>query len=197
MLNRYKVEVPDSVLVKQQNKVYLHRGDDIVVEATVRWDDKCGNGHNSFSIVADVYDREHMSPCEPCMRSANGKRLWLGACGCCHDIVRKYLPELAKYIKWHLVGSDMPLHYVENVTYLAGDKDCWGLAKGEVSEKSGHIGEGKERELDGAREAAVWPDATDEQLSVPKDELKQALLDRLPALMKEFKADVEELGFVY
>lgn len=55
--------------------------------------------------------------------------------------------------------------------------------------------EGKPRELDSARSSAVWPDATDEELTAPG--LKQRLIDRLPALMLEFKAAVESLGLVY
>lgn len=58
-------------------------------------------------------------------------------------------------------------------------------------------GEGKERQLEQARRAAVWPDATDEELSAGKEELQAALLARLPALMLRFKAVVESLGFVY
>lgn len=57
--------------------------------------------------------------------------------------------------------------------------------------------QGKARELDYARNAAVWPEATDEQLSVPKKELTEALEARLPALMVEFRAAVESLGFDY
>lgn len=61
----------------------------------------------------------------------------------------------------------------------------------------GITGEGKKRELDFARSSAVWPDATDEQLSLPKAELESLLIARLPALMAEFKTAVESLGFVY
>lgn len=57
--------------------------------------------------------------------------------------------------------------------------------------------EGKARELDAARRAAIWPEATDEQLCAEPEALKAALLERLPALMREFKAAVESLGFVY
>lgn len=64
-------------------------------------------------------------------------------------------------------------------------------------EKFTKVGKGKERELNAARTSAVWPDATDEELSVEPDELKAALLARLPALMAEFKQAVESLGFVY
>jgi hypothetical protein len=57
------------------------------------------------------------------------------------------------------------------------------------------IGEGKARELEAARRAAVWPDATDEQLCLPRDELKALLEARLPALLADFRADVESIGF--
>jgi len=43
----------------------------------------------------------------------------------------------------------------------------------------------------------VWPEATDEELSVSKEELTKALKKRLPKLMKEFRRDMEELGFIY
>ena len=54
---------------------------------------------------------------------------------------------------------------------------------------------GKERELDKARSSAIWPDATDEQLSVPREELKAALLARLPGLVAEFRAAMDAIGF--
>jgi hypothetical protein len=57
------------------------------------------------------------------------------------------------------------------------------------------IDEGKARELDHARSSAVWPDATDEDLTAPG--LEARLLARLPVLMVEFKNAVESLGLVY
>ena len=58
-------------------------------------------------------------------------------------------------------------------------------------------GEGKERDLEAARNSAVWPEATDEQLSLPKEDLKKLLIDRLPALMQDFKSEIEKLEFTY
>ncbi len=55
--------------------------------------------------------------------------------------------------------------------------------------------QGKPRELDTARDVAIWPDATDEELIAPG--LKTRLLARLPALLAEFRAAVEGLGFVW
>jgi hypothetical protein len=57
--------------------------------------------------------------------------------------------------------------------------------------------EGKARELEAARRAAVWPDATDEHLCLPRDELKALLEARLPALLDAFRADVESIGFQF
>lgn len=54
---------------------------------------------------------------------------------------------------------------------------------------------GKARELDAARNAAIWPEATDEELMA--DNLKEVLEARLPGLLVEFKAAMEELGFVW
>ena len=58
-----------------------------------------------------------------------------------------------------------------------------------------NVGEGKERQLDAARSAAVWPDATDAELSVEPDELCAALVARLPALLADFRAMIDASGF--
>lgn len=57
--------------------------------------------------------------------------------------------------------------------------------------------EGKERELEKARSSAHWPEVTDEQLCLPRHELKALLDARLPDLTTRFKAAVEEAGFQY
>ena len=203
---------------KQTLKVPADLVDELGIDTVqIRYDDQCGNGHNTFAITA---------------WSKN-----MG--GCCHDEVVKAFPHLKPFIKWHLTSSDGPLHYIANTVYHASDRDCWGGRKGEVKSykfglkgKDGkpvvnsdgdevawrgedeaqtiaaqmgaeivqipwQIHEGKERELTHARSSAVWPDATDEQLSAPKRELTKMLKDRLPALMDEFKQDMESLGFTY
>lgn len=57
--------------------------------------------------------------------------------------------------------------------------------------------EGKARELDKARSVAVWPEATDEELTREPDELRSALAARLPALLKAFRTDMEAIGFLW
>lgn len=54
-------------------------------------------------------------------------------------------------------------------------------------------GKGKDRDFSAARHSAVWPEATDEQLSLPREELQKLLEARLPMLMEEFQADMLEL----
>ena len=147
---------------KQTLKVPADLVDELGIDTVqVRYDDQCGNGHNSFAITAWGKD--------------------MG--GCCHDEVVKAFPHLKPFIKWHLTSSDGPMHYIANTVYHASNKD-WN-------------GKKKERELTHARSSAVWPDATDEQLSAPKRKLTKMLEDRLPALMDEFKQDMESLGFTY
>jgi hypothetical protein len=238
--------------------------------ADVRYDDNCGNGHNTFAITADIQ-----------RQGKNGK--WYDdAGGCCHDEVAKHFPELAPLIKWHLCSSDGPMHYAANASYLAGDKDHNGRREGdpcrwehgvrfgnspvthrvqprffeflkdrrgsgdfqvaalqhdrdpdtygthytlagfgekwhdcpfrdkaladefaeglntcevEFVETATDFSKGKARELDAARNAACWPEATDEELTAPG--LKDRLQERLPALLGEFRAAVESMGFTW
>jgi hypothetical protein len=190
----------------------------------IRFDDQCQNGHQSFSITATVYTAE------------SRRRRDCAACGCMDDEVAKHFPELAPIIKWHLMSTDGPMHYLANTVYHAGDRDCNGLRNGEVRQiRNGRTGlpcwvlestapdlpryvdsedtptataimryvpmtrtgEGKERDLDAARSCAVWPEATDAELSAERDVLKAALKERLPALIAEFHADMERIGFLW
>jgi len=212
-----------STLTKEQFKTFTKRytnesGASCTLVVTIRHDDQCGNGHNTFSVTADL-------------REGRGQ-----SCGCLHEEIAQRMPELASYIKWHLCSTDGPLHYVPNTVYHASNRDCWGLRKGEfrqsIDKQSGlpiwelslddmenshgkvvrlsetepgptklkwkplgRIGEGKERDLDAARRSAIWPDATDDELTAPR--LKERLQARLPALLAEFRAAVESLGLTY
>ncbi|GAF88287.1 unnamed protein product, partial [marine sediment metagenome] len=92
-------------------------GDDAkyTLRAEIRFDDNCKNGHATFAIVASGWrdGREDIG-------------------GCCHDEIIKAFPELEPLIQWHLVSTDSPMHYVANTVYHAGNRDCWGLVKGQV-----------------------------------------------------------------
>lgn len=114
----------NSVLTKKQTKTIDKQVNDgsevkrIIVK--IRYDDECGNGHNSFAITGTTYDHAAMT---------SDRRTISG--GCIHDDIVKYCPELAHLIKWHLTSSDGPMHYVANTLYHARDTDYDGLKKGE------------------------------------------------------------------
>ena len=196
------------------------------IRAVIRFDDECGNGHNSFTVTGEIF--------RPGARD-------IEAGGCIHEDIAKHFPTLAHLIKWHLCDVSGPMHYIANAVFLAGDRDCWGLRKGEKRQlrngKTGlpswelvavdaageeiptyklpkyqdgetppadtptlkwvpwcRVGEGKERELDKARSVAIWPEATDAELTQEPDALEAALQARLPALLAAFRADVKAAG---
>lgn len=125
------LNLPASVLVKSQKKefparIITHKGRRIVVRCRVRWDDQCGNGHNSFAITGDYKDP--------------GQSWEQGGGGCIHEEIAAAFPELAHLIRWHLFNPSGPMHYVANTVYLAGERDHWGLLKGEFRQ---HTSRGK------------------------------------------------------
>lgn len=226
-MNATKTALPSSILTKVQAKTFAFGWKEPTkphntfrIRATVRYDDQCGNGHNTFSITGDIHQ---LTP--------KGWE-WVSG-GMCHEAIARHFPELAPLLKWHLCSSDGPMHYVGNTLYHVGDRDCHGLKAGEfkpIIDRStgnplwqlmdvpssnpvagsskpdpvtlewrpyGRTGEGKARDFDAARSCAIWPEATDAELSVEPEELKAKLWERLPALMQEFKAAVESLGMVY
>lgn len=268
----------ESVLTKSQFKTFTkninYEGTTCTMSVTLRYDDECNNGHNTFSITGRIKGGH----CR-----FNSYEIDMG--GCIHDEIKKYFPEFAHLIKWHLCSSDEPMYYIENTLYFASNStslkykvgepnrwdkflkfennnithelskdfinflnqnknknnfevvevphkedtsynfkpkytfkgyDCeWYQCpfdtqdkaieyKKELESKNWTIQEvvtgyqeGKQRDFDAARSSAIWEDATDEELSQDSKTLKQALLKRLPALMKKFKHDMEALGFVY
>ena len=98
-----------SILIKSQKRIlgpipFPSYGRGYRITAEIRYDDQCGNGHNSFAVTGDI--------CRPC-----GK---IEACGCLHDEIAQAFPDLAPLLKWHLCSSDGPMHYMENAMYWAG-----------------------------------------------------------------------------
>ena len=133
------------------------------IEVNIRFDDECGNGHNTFVVTANV-------------NAIRGKEI---SGGCQHELIVKHFPELKKYIKWHLCSTDEPMHYVANTIYHAT-----AYKEGVLSPKKAN------REY--ARSTAIWPDGYLYQLRS-----EDLLRERLPKLLKEFKADIEEIGFTW
>ena len=91
-------------------------GKGATLSVELRFDDNCRNGHETFSITGKVR--------RPGQRD-------IEAGGWLHDDIAKVFPELAPLIKWRFTSTDGPIHYVTNTCYQAGDRDCYGLRRGE------------------------------------------------------------------
>ena len=202
-----KTQMVDTI--KHQTKTYgpkqfTENGTTYRITATVRHDDACGNGHNSFAITADINRRQ-------------GNRWVEDMCGCCHDEVAEHFPKLAPFIKWHLCSTDGPVHYLDNTIYHAKsipkEQGQWYFyletklikivdeteratmeAKypGTCTFKPYHNIMAKDTNLEAARHTAIWPDATLDQLQD-----RAALEARLPALLANFRTAVESLGLTF
>lgn len=114
----------ESVLTRKQTKTFGPvpiggYGVSGEIKATLRFDDECGNGHNSLSITASV------------TTSDSRRRNDSVAGGCMHEEIAKHFPYVARFIKWHLCSTDGPISYIANTVYHASDKDHNGLRKGE------------------------------------------------------------------
>lgn len=204
--------------VKTFNKIVRYDGERCLLTVTLRYDDQCRNGHNTFSITGELW-----------RATKDGRRKGRDclACGCLHDDIAKHFHELAHVIPWHGVTTDGPLLYIENTLYhmqrngpnrawiyytgprdplgIGGDDErCLGYEKEAIARRvEGAPGyrvvwdttTSKEANLEHARQCAVWPDATENDLLAPG--LEDRLLARLPKLMQDFKATIEALGFTY
>jgi hypothetical protein len=206
---------------KQFRKLPRKVHGNIFVEPVVRWDDSCGNGHNTFSVTATLFEENRY-----------GGLVYVGG-GCCHDIIEKSHPEIKHLIHWHLCSSDGPWGYLGNTEYHAlqhGPKYAWVYYKGPSASDPLSLGDDgvkkrllgylkteeaqkavgvdgyevewdmktvKVRNLDHARSSACWPEATDEQLCLPPNELKTLLIERLPELMIQMYEDITDFGFEY
>lgn len=194
-----------STLTKNQKLVFRKRiNDQQSLIAVVSFDDACGNGHNAFSITGTYSGR-------------------LTSSGCLHNLIAAHFPGLAPLIKWHLCSTEGPLHYIVDTVFHASNLDAWGTRKGEQRrDRSGQLmwkfknpaktlqcglrpdlygrwvpvlGEGKERDLDAARKVAIWPDATDDELT--SHQLSDLLRMRLPGLLIDFRRAVESIGLIW
>ena len=185
-----------SETVKDQKREYIKTwregGYKYAIVATVRYDDHCGNGHNSFTITADIYSSETRRRRDGYFRGVGG---WIAG-GCYHDKIKRRVPELAPFVKWHLCDAENgPMHYIENSLYFAG-----------------HCPRFMRRENESPNYPADWaffaehvalgavpsdPENTAGLEKMTADELKNWLIARKPELMAAFKRDVESLGFVF
>jgi len=205
----------------------LINGGKLRITAEVRYDDQYGNGHNSFAITGTIDRKENgrwVDDCGGCIHEEIAKHFpelaplikWhlTSSDGPMHYIANT-IHHAGNRDCWGLLEGEFCQHTsrgqqnggvagVPNWVLELPDRaarDVYSMEKPAPVllewKAYGRTGEGKKRELDHARSSAVWPDATDEELRLPPDELTAKLEARLPALMEEFRAAVESLGFTY
>lgn len=153
-----------SILTKKQVKTVqktLKGGS--IIKINIRYDDDCNNGYNSFAITGSIYANQ---------KAINKDDPFI--CGCIHEDIYKYFPEFRHLLKWHLMSSNSPMHYIANSIYHAENED-----------------------LDYFKNSAIWYSATLKTIKQDKTVLTKQLEERLPKLIKEFKEVLEKLGFTY
>lgn len=100
-----------------ERRVIRYEGQRLLLHAEVRFDDQCKNKHNSFAITGHGwYD----------YFKARGWDIGGGI----HEQIAAAFPELAHLIRWHLMDTSGPLHYVANTIYHATNLEN-GKAAGE------------------------------------------------------------------
>ena len=214
MFARYERSAAKGTFSAQTWKASRARGcRKLVVE--LRFDDECSNGHNTFSATATLYENQqwvaggclheeivkwfpelapllkwHLTSTDGPMhyvantvylagdRDHNGLR---------EGETRQLRNGKTGELCWKRTECTLPQHV---------DAD----AKPDESQVIGYepwvrVGEGKARELDSARIAAVWPDATEDDLTAPG--LAARLEARLPRLLLDFRAAIESVGFAW
>jgi hypothetical protein len=176
----FSVVADESRLLNQTIKASRKVSDYETLTAELRFDDQCKNGHASFAITGTLRDSRSVI-----------------ACGCLHEDIKKAFPEFAPLIKWHLVGTDGPMHYIANTLYWLGYS---GWCDDEYNSPPN---------LQYARNTAVWNDLPESMvcpteirdLKSTREEaaklVRSMLEERLPQLLNDFKAAMLEVGFIY
>ncbi len=214
-------EIPGIIRAQTANVSRIFDGGAFKLIVNLRFDDSCGNGYENFAITGEAHKRLHGGGWSDMAYGCLHRYIeevfpelthlikWhlTGIRGPMHYIENTvYLAGDRDYnglrkgekkqlrngrtgeLAWVLDGpgrmyKDGNERPTETITF---EWEPWML-----------VGVGKDRELDKARATAVWPDATDEELMVDKEELEKRLKERLPQLIKDFEADMRAVGFIY
>lgn len=150
---------------------------------------KIGEQEPYFSITADLFYKNIYC----------GKDIWkLTACGCLHDLIGKYAPEIFPLVKWHLTDKNGPMHYKDNGMFwwkrslhlamppLYNGDNC---AVGDVALKNfkstivfGAVSSDKNFPID----------SIDNRKSMLLGDIQKWLENRLAKLIKAFKKDMKK-----
>ena len=177
---------------REYTKTWINGGLKYAIVAKVRHDDECGNGHNSFAITANIYSSETRSRRDGYIRGVGG---WIMG-GCCHDEIKRHVPELAPFIKWHLCDAENgPMHYIANALYYAGHCPRYMPGENESPNYPANWARFSVHVVLGGVSSDPKDTAPLEKMTA--GELKGWLIARQPELLAAFRRDVESLGFVF
>ena len=85
--------------IRKQSKAF-----DAVIKIKIKLNDECKNGHQDFSITANIF--KHGEP--------KTERNCIGG-GCCHDDILKIAPEFKQFVNLHLCDKDgIPMYASAN-----------------------------------------------------------------------------------
>lgn len=159
---------------KKFTKNYKQHGKECNIVATAELH-SLGGQHAYFSLTAETREAGRLE-----------------SCGMMHDEIIKHFPKLQSAIKWHLVSTDEPLHYIQNSLYWAGllgwtdgKKDSppnydylvntckWGVLDEDSDiDLTAYLGQGDKKDPDNKEKSET---------------LTKILSERLPFVQKEFK----------
>lgn len=203
------MQLPTSTLAKNQKITHRTACNTAhgTMRVTIRYDDECNNGHNTFAITCSCSDGSGGCMHDEIVKVYPDLAPLIKWHLCSSDEPIHYIANTVYHAKQHgpqgawIYWTD-PLGFnKERELLLCYTTDPAKAAQAETdTTATGYRVQwdektAKTRNLDYARRSAIWPDATDEQLTSPN--LPQLLQERLPALMQEFKAAMEGLGFTY
>jgi hypothetical protein len=147
------------------------RGDEKTV-IKIKLNDECKNGHEDFSLTADIYEKTPRG-----WRDVGG--------GCCHEHILKLKPELAPFAALHLSDVDgVPMHAASNAWYwLQG-------AFPEAEDKTPNLGpcHGSAKSPEECRRIFA------EHIRATPEQVEQ-IAAKMPRSQTELQATLEDLGF--
>ena len=148
----------------------VENGHKIKTHVKIRLNDECGNGHEDFSVTADVW-----------RQAGNGRWVdYMG--GCCHDHILKLRPSFQPFVNLHLCAADgVPTHAMANAFYwFAGFNGGLG--------QEYHGGSGRD-----GKPAAECRRIFTQHIRATEPEV-DALVAALPRTEQELQAAIEDLG---
>lgn len=146
-----------------------------------------GIGLVNFVATAEICKFDNQSPyfALTCWYKAKNTRSGYEGGGADHESIVKLFPALAPYVKWHLCGTDGPMHYLANSLYWAGFS---GWCNGKPDDPPN---------LEYLKSTCVYgalpEDYNFDIANADREQLEQWLRNRHDRLIDQFLAEMQEL----